>query len=170
MFHDQFSLSNEDANIFTDSAAMVGLGFGIYFESHWCAARWPVEWHTDGHTSDITILELFPVLVSIAIWDYMLQNKKIQFNCDNAAVVGVLNSWSSKSDKVMTLLRPLTIKCLEFNILIRASHVPGTKNTICNTLSRFQMAKFRNLASEADEEPQRVPEYLWNIFKTEQSL
>ena len=43
MFHDQFWLSNADVNIFTDSAAGVGLGFGNHFESHWCAARWPVD-------------------------------------------------------------------------------------------------------------------------------
>ena len=41
VFHDRFWLSNDDANFYTDSAGGEDLGFGIFFQGHWCSARWP---------------------------------------------------------------------------------------------------------------------------------
>ena len=34
-FHDRFWISNVDVQLFTDSAAGPGLGFGIYFQGKW---------------------------------------------------------------------------------------------------------------------------------------
>lgn len=168
VFHDRFWKSNAEANFFTDSAGGVGMGFGIYFQTHWCAAKWPDDWHGADITRDITALELFPILVAISIWGSKLRNMRIQFNCDNSAVVTVLNTWSSKSERVMTLVRALTLECLKFNILVRASHLPGIKNSICDALSRSQMSRFRMLAPEADELPHPVPEHIWQVFRTGQ--
>ena len=53
-----------------------------------------------GITDDITVLELFPLLVSLHIWSEDIRNKKIIFRCDNLAVVHIVNSMTSKSDKV----------------------------------------------------------------------
>ncbi|XP_053403684.1 uncharacterized protein LOC123554801 [Mercenaria mercenaria] len=60
VFHDRFWLSNDDEQLYTDSSG--GIGFGIWFNGHWCHARWPVAWHSNGLTRDITVLELFPLL------------------------------------------------------------------------------------------------------------
>ena len=34
-FHDRFWVSNEDVQLYTDSAAGTGLGFGVYFHGKW---------------------------------------------------------------------------------------------------------------------------------------
>ncbi|XP_053390337.1 uncharacterized protein LOC123546117 [Mercenaria mercenaria] len=167
VFHDRFWVSNEDVQLFSDSAGGTNLGFGIYFQRHWCQAKWPDSWHKRGFTADITLLELFPILVAVFIWGSELVNKKIRFNCDNMAVVSILNKLSSKSESVMRLVRLLTLHCMKLNILIKAEHVPGRHNDICDALSRFQSARFRELAPDADPQSQQVPEFLWSVFDLE---
>ena len=73
--------------------------------------------------------------------DNEFRNKKILFHCDNAAVVYAVNTMTSKSDKVMTLLRALPLKCLLLNIVAKAKHIPG-KYYITDSLSRLQFDKF----------------------------
>ena len=78
-----------------------------------------------------------------------------------------LNKLSSKSDLVMCLVRVMTLQCSNLNILVKASHVEGRLNTVCDALSRFQLDKFAQLAPEADPLPSTVPEVLWDIFDLE---
>lgn len=165
LFYDKCWTSNEDEQLFSDSAASTG--FGIYFKGHWAHAVWPDNWHIKGITANITALELFPILVALCIWGSSFKNKKIRFNCDNMAVVEIINSMSSKSDHVMVILRHITVFCLKNNILIKAEHVPGARNTLCDALSRLQVDKFRVLAPQADPEPQVVPRFPLEIFDTE---
>ena len=113
---------------------------------------------------DITALELFPILVALTVWGQALANKKIEFWCDNQAVVCILNTSTSKSERVMCLVRNLTMQCLKLNILLRAKHLPEIDNRACDALSRFQMAKFGNLVPDADWEPESTPECLWSVF------
>ena len=167
MFHDRFWVSNKDVELFTDSAAGHGLGFGIYFSGQWASAPWPESWHMKGYTSDITVLELFPILVAIHLWGAKLRNKKICFRSDNMAVVHIINSMTSKSEAVMVLVRNLTLKCLQFNISVKAQHISGSDDTICDALSRLQFQHFRTLAPKAEVEPQEVPEFLWSVFDKE---
>ena len=167
VFHDSFWQSNVDLELFTDSAGGPGLGFGIYFQGEWCNAKWPDSWHQAGLTRDITLLELFPILVAVFVWEDKFRNKKIRFHCDNTAVVHILNKLSSKNKWVMQLVRTLTLKCLKLNIIIKGCHVPGKSNRICDALSRFQLQEFRRLAPMATHKPCQVPDLLWNIFSSE---
>jgi len=167
VFHDQFWLSNADVSLFSDSAGGVDKGFGVVFGKHWCQATWPQAWWEFDFVRDITVLELFPIVVALFVWGDQLENKKIEFNCDNIAVVHIINKLSSKSEPVMKLVRALTIKCLFHNIVIKAKHVPGIQNDVCDALSRFQMDRFKQLAPDANPMPDSIPPFLWNIFSTE---
>jgi hypothetical protein len=69
-----------------------------------------------GILQDITFLELFPVVVAIYLWGHQLENKKLMFNIDNKAVVTILNKKSSKSPRVMNLVRKLVLITLKYNI------------------------------------------------------
>jgi len=165
VFHDRFWVRNADVQLHTDASGRHGLG--CYFKGKWCSAAWPEQWHTEGITSDITVLELFPILVALHIWGEDLKNKKILFHCDNQSVVQILNSMSSRSDNVMTLLRMITMLCMKRNMAIKAEHLPGTSNEISDALSRLQLGRFRALAPEAEPSPHQVPAHLWNAFKPE---
>ena len=167
LFHDKYWISNCDVQLFSDSAGGENMGFGVFFQGHWCHARWPPDWHNQGITSDVTVLELFPITVSLFVWDAQLRNKKIKFHCDNEAVVHILNKLSSKNPRVMCLVRVITLQCLRQNIWLKAVHVPGKLNSICDSLSRSLMSRFRELAPEADIYPCIVPPFLWSFFSQE---
>lgn len=168
VFHDRFWVSNHEAELFTDSAGGSDRGFGIYYQGHWCQGSWPEAWHESGLTKNITALELFPIFLAVTIWGAHLSNKKLKFHCDNQAVVCILNSGTSTSAEVMCLVRSLTLLCLRLNILLKAEHIPGTRNIICDALSRFQNARFRALAPEADEQPAPIPQHVWEVFAPQQ--
>jgi hypothetical protein len=76
-------------------------------------ANWPNEWAEHVTLADITFLELFPVVVAISIWGLHLRNKKLTFHIDNKSVVYIINRKSSKSPRVMALVR--TLVCKKFN-------------------------------------------------------
>ena len=166
VFHDRFWVSNDEVQLFSDSAG--AFGFGIYFQGRWSSAPWPLHWKEIGLTKDITVLELFPIVVAVEIWDECLRNKKIKFFCDNLAVVHILNSMTSKSEIVMRLVRYLTLLCLKYNIVVKSEHIEGAKNLIYDALSRFQFTKFRLLAPEANASPCKVPNHLWQVCSSDQ--
>ncbi|XP_066433986.1 uncharacterized protein [Eleutherodactylus coqui] len=56
------------------------------------------------------------------------------------------------SEAGVNLLHHLVLEALSLNMLFVAVHVPGVKNSIMDTLSRFQWEWLRTLAPEAEEE------------------
>ena len=116
--------------------------------------------HHQGHNC----APAFPLLVSLAIWGEQLRNKKILFRVDNLAVVHIVNSMTSKSEHVMTILREFTLQCLHLNIVVKAEHVSSSSNSVADALSRFQLQRFRQLVPDAEPFPTPVPDHLWNIF------
>ena len=105
------------------------------------------------------MLEYFPIIVALHLWGSYLRNKKILLHTDNMAVVQAINSMTSKSDNMMVLLRHFTLKCLEFNVLVKTEHIPGYKNSIADSLSRFQFQRFRELAPQAEKSPDQMPQH-----------
>ncbi|KAH3771701.1 hypothetical protein DPMN_173029 [Dreissena polymorpha] len=69
----------------------MSLSVGAYFHGRWCQGAWPSAWLEAGLLQNITVLELFPIVVAIFVCGDGLCNTKIRFNCDNIAVVQILN-------------------------------------------------------------------------------
>ena len=78
-FQANYWVSNENIQLFTDSAGSVG--FGLYFEGRWSQGRWS-EWVLEKKFS-IDALELFPIYVAIKLWGKTLANTKVSFRSDN---------------------------------------------------------------------------------------
>ncbi|KAM4652049.1 uncharacterized protein O3C94_014384 [Discoglossus pictus] len=152
---------NEVLQLFTDAAG--SQGFGAYFRGHWCAQAWPAGWHEQGWTRNLTLLELFPIVVALWLWGDMLRHHHVVFHTDNMSVVQAINSTTASSPPVVRLLRQLVLKCLQLNIMVRASHIAGVKNVVADALSRFEWDKFRSLAPLARVEPTVFDEDLWNL-------
>ncbi|CAN2388332.1 RNA-mediated [Pristimantis euphronides] len=98
-------ISNYDFNLYTDASGSVG--FGSVFGNDWCMARWPARWYVLGLTKNLTLLELFPIVVAVELWSDRMANRRIRFWSDNMSVVQVVNSLSSSSLPVLSLLRHL---------------------------------------------------------------
>ena len=110
------------------------IGFGATFRSHWIQSAYPEQWKT----YHITLLELYPVYVMLVIFGHTLTNRTVRFWCDNISVCYILNKLTSKDSHIMSIIRKLIICLVKYNVHIIASYIPGTQNTICDKLSRFQ--------------------------------
>jgi hypothetical protein len=155
--------SNFSLQLYTDSAGGKNGGFGIYFAGSWAHAIWPQHWHHLDILRDMTFLELFPVYVAILLWSCQLANKRILFHIDNVATVQVVNSATSKSPRVMNIVRKLVLTTLQHNITIHAQYIPSKSNSIADSISRSQWRRFRQLAPNADQWPTPLPHQIWDV-------
>ena len=62
----------------------------------------------------------------------------------------------------MRLIRHFVVLCLRWNIWFKAMYVPGHTNEIADSLSRFQMTRFRHLAPNAEQQGTPIPTPLWS--------
>ncbi|XP_066493553.1 arylacetamide deacetylase-like 4 [Tiliqua scincoides] len=49
-------------------------GFGVFFRVCWCAVPWPQSWVQGGITSNLTFLELFPIVVAVHLREEEFQD------------------------------------------------------------------------------------------------
>ena len=77
------------------------MGCTSYLHGAWDVLNWPKHWSSE-NLNDITHLEIIPVAVTIFFWKERFEAKHILFHCDNLAVVTILNSKTSKSERVMS--------------------------------------------------------------------
>ena len=144
---------DDSVELFTDAAASVG--YGAFFQGKWVQGRWPsciLE-----HPPSIAFLEFFPLLVAVLCWGPLLANRRVTFRSDNSAVVHIINSQTSHCDRIMHLVRLFVLHCLKYNIIFKALHVQGVSNVLADSLSRFQMDRFRAAAPNADQVMTRIP-------------
>ena len=137
--------------LYTDAAA--SKRYEAICGKHWFYGPFPIAWHS----LNISFLELFPITLAVHIWGATMANSCVLFFTDNAALVDIINKQTSKHKQVMILIRDLVLSCLKYNILFRASHVPGLQNSRADCISRLQVEKFKELSPEADEFPTAVP-------------
>ncbi|XP_053395182.1 uncharacterized protein LOC123542500 isoform X1 [Mercenaria mercenaria] len=121
--------------LYTDSS---NIGFGGYLGNYWFAEEWPKTWYN----LHISLKELFPIVLALEFWAPKMQNKCINFFCDNIAVVGLINKQTSRDPNIMCLVRRLVLQCLKKNILFKATHLPGVTNVLADKLSRLQIDDF----------------------------
>ena len=150
VWHDSLAL-----NLYTDAAA--SLGYGAVFGNEWCFGAWP----KNCTKFNITLLEFYPIVLSVLLWGDRMRNQRITFFTDNAALVDIINKATSRDPTVMIFVRRLVLVCLQFNILFRARHVPGVKNVLADSLSRLQVMKFKQLAPVGTySSPAVIPDHL----------
>ena len=164
LFLPPFSPATVFIPLVTDAAGSIG--YGAYLHPCWFQGKWLPQ-HTLGSSPDISITwqELFPIYLAGAIWGPIASwcNRHVQFSCDNQAVVSIINTKSSKIPRIMDLLRPITLFTLKYNFTLTAIHFEGAQNGIADSLSRFQMERFRELAPEASPTGYPILEYLIHI-------
>ena len=104
---------------YTDLAG--SLGYAAVLGKRWFYGHWPDCWKS----LNITILELFPIVLATEIWGDIMRNNCIVFFSDNHAVVDIINKQTSRESKIMVLVRRLVLNCLKYNILYKSKHIPG---------------------------------------------
>lgn len=148
---------NERLQLFTDSAGSCELGCGCFYRNQWVFFPWPKSWQCDELMADITFLEMVPVILALILWGKHLKNKRVLLRIDNEALVIVINKQTSKSKRLMQLVRHFVLLAMEYGIIFKAMHIPSHLNSIADSISRKQWDRFRVLAPDADKEPQQIP-------------
>ena len=161
-FLDSTVTPSPELELFTDAASTVA--FGGYLNGKWFQGRWlPHMLLSREKGISIEWQELFPIVVACAIWYPHFTGKRLQFWCDNESVVAIINSGHSKAPWVMDLLRFLVLISMRHNFFVRARHVPGALNVIADSLSRFQIERFRAAAPMANRDPCTIPPSLMTL-------
>ena len=155
---DQRWIEDSELELFTDASGSIG--FAGFFQGRWFQEVWPEDY---GRSHSITLLEFFPVVVAVVLWGHQLVGKRIILRSDNEAVVAIINKQTSRCPYVMKLLRFLVLQCMKFNLHLCARHISGKSNNVADALSRFQMARFREVAPQADALGTPVPVFLWTL-------
>lgn len=156
--------SNEELDLFTDSAGSKNLGCGVYFANKWAYFPWPESWQSEEIMRDITFLELVPIVLAIHLFKLELSCRKFRFHTDNKALVAIINKKSSKSKRVMQLIRPLVILTMLNNMQVMASHIEGSANGIADSISRQEWDRFRMLAPNAELKQRDIPKDFMNLI------
>lgn len=72
----------------------------------WSLRKWfNGAWPESMKEYNITLKELFPIVVAVEVWGRVLQNSCVIFYSDNAAVVNIVNAQTSKDSKIMILVK-----------------------------------------------------------------
>ena len=134
-----------------------GWGCGAFTSTGlWFQLKWPASWAT----VNITVKELLPVVMGVAVWGCQWRNGTVRCRCDNAAVVAILRSGTSRCPKAMRLMRCLFVFAAKFNVVLVAEHVPGVENGAADALSRDNLPSFFPLVQGASQAPSVVPRQL----------
>ena len=108
----------------------------------------------------ITVKELLPIIMAVAIWGKVWRGKTVRCVCDNAAVVTILNSGKSRNDLVMHLMRCLFFFLARFNVFLFAVHLLGRENIAADALSCDNLPLFLQQVQHAAQQPILIPEEL----------
>lgn len=137
------------------------------FAGKWFQDTWPEELSMNVHTDQslsMALLELYPIVMSAILWGNQWTKKRIIFRCDNLSCVYILRKGRSPCSNIMLLMRRLTWCAAMNNFSFYAEHVRSKDNGISDSLSRFQMDRFRHLAPYAEEKPVRCVPYQEVIY------
>ena len=110
------------------------IGMGAVRHREFVALKFPEE--VQNWCAHIAHKELWAILVACKIWVQEFTGSTLMVECDNIAVVQVLNTGRSRDELLQTLIRELMFvtACHEFRV--RAKHIPGKQNLLLDLLSR----------------------------------
>jgi hypothetical protein len=128
-------------------------GCGAFTEKgEWFQFCWPASW-ANVH---ITVKELLPIVVACAVWGHQWRGATVQCLCDNAAVVAIVKSDTSRDSLVMHLMRCLFFFTASHHLLLLPQHLPGKENTAADHLSRDALPLFLQIIPHAKKSTPRL--------------
>ena len=153
---DNVEILSSDIHLYTDASK---IGFGAIYGTAWLQSYWEkgtVEWSIDAQ-------ELFAIYVAAITWVPQWAGKRIVFVTDNLPITQIWDVGTTKSTEIMTLIRKLFLCAAKYDFSVSLKHIPGYLNGIADSLSRFQVRRFRQLKPEAEMMPTSIPGAVWDI-------
>ena len=157
------SSSHPDGEMWSDASG--SWGAGAFWNDHWFQMQWPMALQQE----QIAIKELIPITLACALWGHHWKGLTIQVNCDNDAVVTVINSGYSREPFLMHLLRCIFFLLAQFDFSLIAAHIPGRLNVLADAISRNNAAFFLSSYPQAFPHPTPIPEDMLKILLLEKA-
>ncbi len=143
------------ATVTSDASGNWGCG-AFTSRGEWFQLPWPESWR-EVH---ITVIELLPVVMALAVWGYQWSGKSVRCQCDNAAVVAIINTGTSKNERAMHLMRSAFFFLARHDVRVWAEHIPGVENRSADALSRNDCTSFLLQNPGAQPGPVTIPQEL----------
>ena len=128
-------------------------GYGATYRTAWLVEDLSDE--SSWTTRPIVWRELYAIVIAVATWAHKLRENKIIYNCDNMAVVHILNNAVSKDPALMNLVRELNFISATFSFEWKSIYLDTASNGIADTLSRGDVVRFHKLAPIMDTSPKK---------------
>ena len=143
------------------SDASGGWGCGAFSsDGQWFQYRWPASWGP----VHITVKELLPLVVAVALWGHNWRGQTVLCHSDNAAVVSIINTGRSRDQLAMHLMRSLFFFTAQSGCILRAVHVEGRLNVAADALLRDNLSLFRHQVPDAHPTPTPIPAELVELL------
>ena len=127
------------ADQLSTDACLTGCGAWLQQPGTTNATYFHVTFPTNWVGSNIASLELLTILVALRAFGNSLAGQRLVINCDNDASVSVLNTGAGRDPTLMSIARNIWLECANINMQIKATHIPGIKNSIADSLSRWHL-------------------------------
>ena len=88
-FLDDTFMTGDYLDLYTDAAG--GTGYGALCGSEWFCGIWPVSWRS----YNVSVLELYPIVVAVHVWGSTWSNRSVCFFTDNEALIPILRASKS---------------------------------------------------------------------------
>ena len=139
-----------DMHLYADASE--SLGWGAFWSGCWLQALWSLN----QSGKPIVWKELFAIVNAVNTWGYLWAKQKILFHCDNQAVVDIWHRGSTHDSETMALVCFLYFCAARYDINVVITYISGIDNCTADSLSRFQLHCFRELAPEAHPLPDPI--------------
>lgn len=149
-----------DPQVLFSSDASGTWGCGAIWATRWIQCEWQSAWEN----KSIALKELLPIVLACAIWGPSWSHKRVQVSCDNAAVVEIVNTKTSKCKDIMHLLRCLHFFLAYHDCTLKTVHVPGVLNVAADAISRNRPQVLRKAVPGAQQQPNNVSQTLWDLL------
>ena len=117
-------------------ASLTGLG-GVWRERVYATPVMEIP----GFHLTIVHLEILNVVIALRLWSSQWRHMRITIFCDNYSVVQVIRSGKTKDRFLALCIRNVWLLTAYSDIELEVKHIPGTRNTIADTLSRIYSPK-----------------------------
>ena len=108
---------------------------------------------------------MFAIFAACATWGHLWAGKKIVIYTDNQPITEVWQAGTSKSSHLMTLVRKTFLETAFHQFSLFLKFIPGKKNAAADSISRFQVDRFKQEVPNADPEPTALPLHVKELLQ-----
>ncbi len=138
-------------------------GGGLYMEGDWAYVNWQRDMP---HVAPLHINSKETIAVCLAAqrWAQYWSNSVINIYTDSTTARSAITKGNSRHPVVLHFLRQLHLTAALFQIKFNVFHIPGTRNTIPDTISRIAAPKYLSQLHTLLRPQDRRPDFFWTTM------